>query len=537
VLDEANNSDLANKSDKNSTSNTANRSIHLSNLNLADFLNPMLGYSELSITALTSSSSYLSLPSSSFALNPHLDVYFNFTIGSSYYNGSSPYALCLTSSELKELYSIVKKLITKGSISQINKYLNEYLISLEVINDGEAGSSQQTKTGTNKSQSYVYYSFSEVMALVITSLFRDLLLVQTSISSSLSHDLKDLLQEFHRLELIQSSNERSAPNGTSSSNGTNDTSIHKQSSSNQHTSSNLSSPSTFLNRHASRLKTKLVQTIPSHSSNNGEQQVTSVHLLHKRAMQWNAIRDDLVILANAAAIELYFLCVEDEQSAEKLCTKCSEKFFLNLSLTETILQAPLIASCIQVLGKLALRYPNLSKISVRYISDFLTEPSPLLYKQYKYIMDKLSTSNSSSQKVKYANVAAFNTSKVKSSDNNNTFQPHHAKTLSANINSKMLFQNMDQTSSHFTINGGEHFQNVKSSLSRSHTLANKQASSTATTSASYSKSTRIFEFLRDLAIDCLCLSLNSSYKVDAECIKAVCTRLASRLYTADILDR
>lgn len=121
-----------NKTDDSSTNSTTNRSIHLSNLNLADFLNPVLGYSELSITALTSSSSYLSLPSSSFALNPHLDVYFDCTIGSSYYNGSAPYALCLASSELKELYQIVKKLFTKSSISQINKYLNEYLISLEV---------------------------------------------------------------------------------------------------------------------------------------------------------------------------------------------------------------------------------------------------------------------------------------------------------------------------------------------------------------------------------------------------------------------
>jgi hypothetical protein len=361
-------------------------------------------------------------------------------------------------------------------------------------------------------------------------MFRDLLLVQASISSTLSHDLKDLLQEFHRLELIQNSQERFASNASTTSNGNssaNENTLYKQST-NQQTSSNLSSPSTFLNRHASRLKTKLVQTIPTHLSNGEHQAATSAHLLHKRASQWMTIRDDLAILANAAAIELYFLCVEDEQSAEKLCTKCSEKFFLNLSLTETISQSPLIASCIQVLGKLALRYPNLSKISVRYISDFLTEPSPLLYKQYKYIMDKLNSNTS--QKSNYTN-AAFNTIKAKS-DKSAHFQPHHAKTLSANINSKFLFQNMDQASSHFTING-EHLRNAKSSLSRSHTLAYKQQSQ----SVSYSKSTRIFEFLRDLAIDCLCLSLNSCYKIDAECIKAVCTRLASRLYTADILDR
>ena len=155
----------------------------------------------------------------------------------------------------------------------------------------------------------------------------------------------------------------------------------------------LSSPTAFFNHHASRFKSKLIaQTLlPSLSIQHNKDSVfsNSLHQSSKTWSAWNLQRNNLIILANAAAIELYFLCVENEQDAEKLCTKCSEKFFLNLSLTDTIAQAPLIASCIQILARLALKYPNLSKISVRHLSDFLTEPSPILLKQYRHIVEKL----------------------------------------------------------------------------------------------------------------------------------------------------
>lgn len=102
-----------------------------SNLNLADFLNPLLGYSELSISPLTSTSSYSSL--SSFAFNPNLDAYFTYTIGSSFYNGSANYAIVLSISEIKELCQIIKKIFVKNVISQINRYLNEFLTIQKVL--------------------------------------------------------------------------------------------------------------------------------------------------------------------------------------------------------------------------------------------------------------------------------------------------------------------------------------------------------------------------------------------------------------------
>ena len=136
-----------------------------SNLHLADFLNPLLGYSELSITALTSTASYSSLSSSSFAVNSNLEVYFTHTIGASFYNGSADYALVLTNSETKELCQLVKKLFVKNVITQINRCLNEFLLQ------------QQNELQCIQ---YVYRSYSEVLALVTISMFKDLLLVQPS---------------------------------------------------------------------------------------------------------------------------------------------------------------------------------------------------------------------------------------------------------------------------------------------------------------------------------------------------------------------
>ncbi len=218
------------------------------------------------------------------------------------------------------------------------------------------------------------------------------------VSLSLCHDLKDLVQEFYRLELVVINDRRSSTSTTSTS-GQVTVDSAMSSSATADTSTNNSSNATtnpvgtFFNHHANRFKTK-IQTTLNPSSN-----VTFTLSSPLRSAQsfWSTTKNNVIILANAAAIELYFLCVEDEQDAEKLCIKCSEKFSLNLSLTDTIAQAPLIASCIQVLGRLALKYPNLAKISVRHLSDFLTEPSPILLKQYKHIIEKLNTLNKSTK--------------------------------------------------------------------------------------------------------------------------------------------
>ncbi len=291
-----------------------------SSLSLSDFLNPILGYQELSL-----STSRASLCPSSLALNANLETHFTHSIGSSYYMGTASYALALSTSEIKEFCQIVKKIFVKNMIVQLNRYLNEF--------------HQHQDTTVNRP--YVYRSYSEVLALVTITMFRDLLQVQpVNVNLSLCHDLKDLVQEFYRLELVVIPNDRSE-----------NALLHAETSD---SGKDTSTPS-FFNHHASRFKLKLIpgEKMERADTLNGSQKMSST---------WTAARNQLIILANASAIELYFLCVEDEADADKLCSKCSEKFFLNLSLTETVAQAPLISSCIQVLGRLALKFPTLAKV-------------------------------------------------------------------------------------------------------------------------------------------------------------------------------
>ncbi len=159
-----------------------------SNLNLVDFLNPLLQYNELSITALTSTSSYSSLSSSSFTLNPYLETYFAFTMGSSFYNGSSCYALLLSTNELKDLCSLIKKIFVKNLISQINKHLNDYLTQqqneiFQLQHGSTVGQLQphdMHKLKFLQAHPYVYKSYSEVLSLVSITLLKDLLTAQSN---------------------------------------------------------------------------------------------------------------------------------------------------------------------------------------------------------------------------------------------------------------------------------------------------------------------------------------------------------------------
>jgi hypothetical protein len=300
----------------------------------------------------------------------------------------------------------------------------------------------------------------------------------------------------------------------------------------------ITNPGAFFNHHANRFKSKLMAPSLLQSSttamSNTQQSAAQSNLItaassaklsnYKQQQQllaysfaWQSIRNNLIILANAAAIELYFLCVEDEPDAEKLCTKCSEKFFINLSLRDTVMQAPLIASCIQVLGRLAIKYPNLSKISIKYLTDFLTEPSPILLKQYKHIIEKISTSKSGPSvgsgngsanigvKSNYSNT--LGTSSLRYMDNsisagNGPFLPHHSKTLSAGVNTKLLNQVMN-SDGHHTLKLPSHSHGGSRSVSRHQTLQYRAGGGLANI-VSNSKSIPIFEFLRDLTIECLC---------------------------------
>jgi hypothetical protein len=253
------------------------------------------------------------------------------------------------------------------------------------------------------------------------------------VSLSLCHDLKDLVQEFYRLELVVMTDERNSNEIPAAAQSPDLNNKAKETAASHLTNSQqagITSPSAFFNHHANRFKSKLIPQSSTNNTNNTNGTNVLGTTYKQTSSTWNSLKNNLIILANAAAIELYFLVVEDEQDAEKLCTKCSEKFFINLSLTDSILQAPLIASCVQVLGRLALKYPNLSKISVRYLTDFLTEPSPILLKQYKHIIEKLNFSKNPDQTAAKAsqNNGVLSSNSMRQ-PNGSEFQANHTKNL------------------------------------------------------------------------------------------------------------
>ncbi|CAF0893475.1 unnamed protein product [Adineta steineri] len=94
--------------------------------------------------------------------------------------------------------------------------------------------------------------------------------------------------------------------------------------------------------------------------------------------------------ANAAALELLCLSCDDETEAQKLCTKCAEKFTQETISTKLLsVQMPLLMTSLEVLSRLAEQHQSLSTYTIRALCDFLIEPSPVLFKLYRHTSQKL----------------------------------------------------------------------------------------------------------------------------------------------------
>ncbi|UJR22456.1 hypothetical protein I4U23_025514 [Adineta vaga] len=93
---------------------------------------------------------------------------------------------------------------------------------------------------------------------------------------------------------------------------------------------------------------------------------------------------------NAAALELLSLSCDEETEAEKLCTKCAEKFSQEtITIKLLAAQMPLLVTSLEVLSQLAEKYECLATYSIRALCDFLIEPSPVLFKLYRHTSQKL----------------------------------------------------------------------------------------------------------------------------------------------------
>lgn len=135
---------------------------------------------------------------------------------------------------------------------------------------------------------------------------------------------------------------------------------------------------------------------------------------------------------------------------------------------------PLLMVCLEGLGKLAQKFPNIAGTSISYLRDFLVDPSPILAKLHAHSVQALALQK------KEKEVAPF----------------------------KIVVQNSESRST-VDIFGDSN----KGGMTRSGHAA--------------------FEALRDAAIENLSIALRSAHTLDQFCVPALVANVSNRLFTAE----
>lgn len=69
--------------------------------------------------------------------------------------------------------------------------------------------------------------------------------------------------------------------------------------------------------------------------------------------------------------------------ADSLCSRLTEKIYSNYGHKLVLAHMPLLMVCLDGLGMLAQKFPNIASTSIYNLRDFLVTPSPILLKLHK----------------------------------------------------------------------------------------------------------------------------------------------------------
>lgn len=156
-----------------------------------------------------------------------------------------------------------------------------------------------------------------------------------------------------------------------------------------------------------------------------------------------------------------------------MCSRLCQKLNTVLSHKQLMDHMPLLMVCLEGLGKLAKKFPNIAGTSVTYLRDFLVHPSPVLAKLHALAMQQQKKGKENSIPLK------------------------------------------------ITVQGPE------KSLDLNHS---KPAGMTKSAQSA-------FEMLREVAIENLSLALRSAYAMDPYCILSLVANVSSRLFSAEKLEQ
>ncbi|CAG2059865.1 unnamed protein product, partial [Timema podura] len=77
-----------------------------------------------------------------------------------------------------------------------------------------------------------------------------------------------------------------------------------------------------------------------------------------------------------------------QKGADSLCGRLTEKINSNHGHKLVLAHMPLLMVCLEGLGKLAQKFPNIASTSIYCLRDFLVTPSPILFKLHRQQTDK-----------------------------------------------------------------------------------------------------------------------------------------------------